>query len=190
MPHTLTSEEIKWAQDVQKTNGVPASVTLGTYIFESGAGTSNLAKNHNNGFGVTGSGDAGTHYSNGTAWAKYSSMEESFKAYGELLSTSRYTEHTAGAATIREYLEGVVAGGYCPDAGYVDNVMQVIADNNLTQYDGGTVSGESISGEKISLTSSEDVGFWAGTAMTIVKVVFLLVLLVLCALFTYNAFRG
>lgn len=189
MPHMLTSEEIKWAQDVQKNNGVPASVTLGQYIFESGAGTSNLAKLHNNGFGVTGSGDAGTYYNKGRAWAKYSSMEQSFKAYGELLNSPRYTEHTAGAANTREYLEGLVAGGYCSDPGYVENVMQVIADNNLSQYDTESGSGEVISGGVIP-TSSEDSGFWVNTAKTVVKVVFLLVLVILCVLFMYSAFRG
>lgn len=207
----LTSQHVKWAQEVQAKYGVPASVTLGQFIYESGAGTSDMAQQANNGFGVKGSGDAGSYYSRGSSWAKYSSMHESFLAYGKLLNNNRYTQHTKNTDSVKEYLQGLVKGGYCNDSDYVSNVMSIIKSNNLTQYDSynsswnhGVTPSDKQNGESkdsswmhgvdptYNPTTSDgsDSGFFTGVAMSVVKVVFILVLVILGVLFVSQAFRG
>ena len=44
----FSAEVIRLAQQNEKDYGVPASVTLAQYAYESGYGTSGHAKNHNN----------------------------------------------------------------------------------------------------------------------------------------------
>lgn len=183
----ITEQHVKWAQQVQSKYGVPASVTLGQFIYESGAGTSNMAKVANNGFGVKGSGDAGSYESRGSSWAKYSSMEQSFMAYGQLLQKDRYTQYTKTAKTSQEYLQGLVKGGYCNDSDYVSNVMSIIKSNDLEKYNtGASFSGSSTTEN----TSSNDAGFFENIAINITKICICLVLVILCVLFISQSFGG
>lgn len=190
MAHNITSQHVEWAKEVQKHYGVPASVTLGQFIYESGAGTSNMAKLANNGFGVKGTGNAGSYYSRGSSWAKYYTMHDSFLAYGRLLTNERYTKHTASASNTREYLEGLVKGGYCSDSDYVSNVMSIIKSNNLTQYDGDSYNVPESTGSLLTGVTSSDDGFFTGIAKNVTKVVFIIVLCILGVLFLAGAFRG
>ena len=174
----IDSEIINYAHMVKEKYGVPESVTLGQAIYESGLGKSNVAQNSNNWFGVKGSGNAGSYNS----YAKYETVYDSFDAYGQLLSKERYTSKTKNAATVAEYLQGVVAGGYCPDAGYVTDVLNIINSNNLEQYNTSEYKGTS------SITASTEVTGIKGILANIVSWVFLLVFIVLAIMFLINAF--
>lgn len=132
MSYNITSELENYAHEVRQKYGVPESVTLAQAIYESSLGQSNLAKNNNNWFGIKSS----------TGWAKYSNTRESFLAYGKLLSKDRYTKYTKDAKTSAEYINGVIKGGYCDDAGYTTNILSIINSNNLEKYNtesGGNV---------------------------------------------------
>ena len=160
----FTEEDIKLAQKVQETYGVPASVVLGQYALESGYGTSKLAKNNNNFFGMR----------NGSkGWQKFDSKEESFMAYGKLLSSDLYTSKSNGATTVNEYVNSI-AETYAPSSdgnnNYAGKVLKIISDNDLTQYDNGSLGFTKTSSKKnnIGLT-------WWGD---IVKVTFAVLLLV------------
>lgn len=137
MSFNITPELENYAHEVKQRYGVPESVTLGQAIYESSLGKSNLAQKANNWFGMKGTGTAGSY----NGWQKFNSVEESFLAYGKLLSSSRYTKYTNNAKTSAEYLQGVVKGGYCPDDGYVSNVLSIIQSNNLEKYNTGTYVG-------------------------------------------------
>lgn len=164
---SFTSEDIELAKKVQEKYGVPASVTLAQYALESGYGTSNLAKNNKNYFGMR----AG---SNG--WQKFNSKEESFMAYGKLMSSDLYTSKTNGSKTINEYVESF-SETYAPSSdgntNYSGKVLKIISQNNLTQYDTGdygSVTG--VSSSTSSGSSSNGLTWWGD----IVKVVFILLL--------------
>ena len=174
----IDSEIINYAHMVKEKYNVPESVTLGQAIYESNLGKSNVAKNSNNWFGVKGSGNAGSYNS----YAKYETVYDSFDAYGKLLSKERYTSKTKNATSVAEYLQGVVAGGYCPDAGYVTDVLNIINSNNLEQYNTSEYKGTS------SITASTEVTGIKGILANIVSWVFLLVFIVLAILFLYYAF--
>lgn len=128
---TFTSEDIRLAQESEQKYGVPASVTLAQYALESGYGKSTLAKTKNNYFGMR----------NGSkGWQTFNSKAESFDAHGKLLSNDLYSSKTAGAKTVQEYVHAF-AETYAPSSdgnnNYAGKLLQIIEDNNLTQYDGG-----------------------------------------------------
>lgn len=138
----FTSEDIRLAQESERKYGVPASVTLAQYALESGYGTSTLAKTKNNYFGMR----------NGSrGWQTFQSKADSFDAHGRLLASDRYASKTAGSTTIKDYVESF-AETYAPSSDgnndYSGKLLKIIEDNNLTQYDGGSLS--------VSVTTSND----------------------------------
>lgn len=165
----FTEKDIEYAQEVQRQYGVPASVTLAQYAQESGYGKYTVGKN--NFFNIKGSGTGG--------YRDYDSKEESFLDFGKLLSSDRYTEKTAGATSAREYVEGVKAAGYAEDPQYVDHVMAIIEENNLTQYDTGTYSGGGGSASAGAGAGRLGLVWWGD----IVKVVFCILIIAAGVLF-------
>lgn len=121
----FTEQDIRYAQEVQKKYGVPASVVLGQYAQESGYGKSTVGAN--NYFNIKGNGKGG--------YKDYNSKEESFLDFGRLLSTSRYTKYTKNATSCSSYMMGVKKAGYATDPNYVNRVLSIIKTNNLTSLD-------------------------------------------------------
>lgn len=179
----IDNEIVNYAHMVKEKYGVPESVTLGQAIYESGLGKSNIANKANNWFGMKGSGTAGQY--NGT-WAKYNSVYDSFDAYGKLLSKERYTKHTKNASTTSQYLQGIVDGGYCPDDGYVTDVLNIINDNNLEKYNTSQYKGTSDISD--SESNVDTITGMKGILSNIVSWVLMLVILVLAILFLVGAF--
>ena len=179
----IDNEIVNYAHMVKEKYGVPESVTLGQAIYESGLGKSNIANKANNWFGMKGSGTAGQY--NGT-WAKYNSVYDSFDAYGKLLTKERYTKHTKNASTTAQYLQGIVDGGYCPDAGYVTDVLNIINDNNLEKYNTSEYQGTSDISD--SESNVDTLTGMKGILSNIVSWVLILVILVLAILFLVGAF--
>lgn len=141
----ISSEVISLAQQTEAKYGVPASVTIAQYGMESGWGSSNLAAKGNNYFGITGKNKNTGKYvmMNGRSWAAYGSMEESFYDHGRLLSTDLYSNAHKNTKDPYQYIDAI-AEIYAPSSdgnnGYAATLKQIIADNNLTQYDGAGVS--------------------------------------------------
>lgn len=146
---TITQSMIAGAKQTESLYGVPASITLGQIMLESGGsyagGLSGLASKYNNLFGMTaGSSWTGkTVYmtnkngTDGQTYRVYGSQQESIMDHGKLLSTSRYTKYTSSAKTIDEYAKALKSAGYAEDPNYATKLMNIINQNNLTQYDGG-----------------------------------------------------
>lgn len=121
-------------------------------ILESAYGTSELAINAHNFFGLkyrenrcktcigiynkVGSeqNPDGTYTSSTMAWCKFEDMENGVIGYFDFINISNYA-NLKGVIDPREYLESIKADGYATSLKYVDNLMSVIEDWNLTDYD-------------------------------------------------------
>ncbi|WP_163882480.1 glycoside hydrolase family 73 protein [Paenibacillus favisporus] len=136
--------------DMQAT-GVPASLTIAQAILESNWGTSGLARQANNLFGIKGKGTAGsvemptTEYVNGKAvkvvasFRKYHSWTESIADHSKLLlngtkdKPTRY--HGMLRADYRQAAEAVWKGGYATDPKYPSKLIAIMEQYGLPQYD-------------------------------------------------------
>lgn len=147
----------------QQTTGVLASLTAAQFILESGYGTTDLAQNANNCFGMKASlsgntwesawnGDVYTkntkEYENGqyitikADFRKYFCVEDSIADHSAYLlgamngSKKRY-EGLKGCTEYRKAAQIVKNGGYATDPLYVDKLCNIIKKWNLTKYESG-----------------------------------------------------
>lgn len=112
-------------------------------ILESASGTSELAKNAHNYFGLkyranrcpsasgtyikVGSEQSanGKYTSSTMTWFKFKNMESGVKGYFEFISISNYS-NLKGITDPKKYLKTIKSDGYCTSLNYVSNVMNVI----------------------------------------------------------------
>lgn len=205
----LSDDHIRMAQETEKKYGVPASVTLGQFITESGAGTSGLFKVSNNGFGIIGSYNGQKVWYNDRYWRKYSSLEESFDDHGRLLASGQYAEATKGATTVDQYIDAILPI-YAPESdgnsGYPALLRAVIRDNNLTQYDGqwagksgsfgtdrpnssGSSGSSDFSGSSGTIQTTGGGSKMSGILATVIKIGAFLFLFALAVIFFAQAFE-
>ena len=121
-------------------------------ILESASGTSELAVNANNYFGLkyrkgrcktcigiyhkigSEQNPDGSYTSSAMQWCKFDSMENGVIGYFDFINISNYA-NLKGVTDPRKYLENIKADGYATSIKYVDNLMAVIEKYNLTKYD-------------------------------------------------------
>lgn len=123
--------------------GIPASVTLAQGILESRYGTSPLAKEANNFFGVKGKGGPKKHddcckskrCKKPDGFRQYASAWESFRHHSQVLMADRYQKRIKGSKSPKVWAKALKAGGYARDPHYVQKIMSTIAKYNLTRYD-------------------------------------------------------
>ena len=126
-------------------------------ILESAYGTSELAKNANNYFGLkyrkgrcpSASGiykkvgseqnPDGSYISEMMEWCKFPDMESGVKGYFEFTNIQNYA-NLKGVTDPKTYLQNIRADGYATSLNYVDNLMAVIQTWNLTTYDNKEVN--------------------------------------------------
>ena len=136
-------------------------------ILESGWGKSALASKYHNYFGLKcGSSWSGKsvnmttkeEYKVGTItnirdnFRVYDSMEAGVKGYFVFINKKRYA-NLKGVESPEEYVRRIKADGYATSSKYVDNIMRVIRDNNLTRFDGngdGDMKKDELTGEVLS----------------------------------------
>lgn len=174
----FSNEVIQLAQQTEEKYGVPASVTLAQYALESGYGKSQLAKTKNNYFGMR----------NGSkGWQSFDSMEDSFEAHGELLAKPLYSDKVKNASSVEEYVNGI-AETYAPSSdgnnNYAGKLLQIIYDNNLTQYDSGNYS----SGSASAASGTSSGGLIDSVLSIVVKAVAVIGVAVLAFIFFMTAF--
>ena len=146
------------AQKVAQQQGVYASLMIAQAALESAWGSSTLATNACNLFGVkwTGTGSYVTmqtqEYYNGayhTVYAKfqrYSSYEDSLSGYANLIVTRCPKSTISYAGSVEQAAQNLrygVYGTYATDPNYATKLISVINTYNLRQYDSnqGSVSG-------------------------------------------------
>ena len=121
-------------------------------VLESASGTSELAKNAHNYFGLkyragrcpTSCGiynkigseqnKDGSYISSVMQWMKFSNMESGVQGYFDFINISNYA-NLKGINDPKTYLENIKKDGYATSLKYVDNLMAVISKYNLTKYD-------------------------------------------------------
>lgn len=121
-------------------------------ILESNKGTSELAVNAHNYFGLkyrkgrcktcvgiyhkVGSeqNSDGSYTTSAMEWCKFGSMEDGVIGYFDFTNISTYS-NLKGVTDPRQYLENIKADGYATSLKYVDNLMAVIERYDLTRYD-------------------------------------------------------
>lgn len=139
------------AQQNQREYGVFASVTMAQAALESHYGTSGLATNYYNLFGVKGTPENGVllptlEFIDGKYveiqdyFVVYTSWDESIVAHGQLLyhgtpwNANQYRDVII-AKNYHDAALGLVSGGYATDPHYAEKVVQMIEQYELYQYD-------------------------------------------------------
>ncbi len=139
------------AQESQRITGVPASITIAQAILETYWGTSFLAREANNYFGIK------AHYRPGTAgviwidaweveggrdvtrpepFRKYATVADSLVDHGRFfLENSRYAYALEARHDPREFARRINAAGYATDPGYASKLIALLDRFNLQQYD-------------------------------------------------------
>lgn len=163
------------AENERKGKPLFSSVVIAQAICESGWGTSQKMMKANAIFGIkAGSSWNGKVYSTKTRecydgvnyttitdlFRAYNNLEESVKDYFNLiLNLDRY-EKAVNCNTPLECITEIKKGGYATSPTYIDTIMNIINDNNLTKYDGQTI--EQKANEEIAneIMYKENYGGW------------------------------
>lgn len=133
------------AMEQQQKYGIPASITLAQMYLESGGGTSKLAVNGNNYFGIKCTRDwldASKPYSlhnddrPNEKFCNYSSVEESVQHHSQFLMGGRYKNCRACSSTDYEgWAKGLQAAGYATNKSYANTLIADIKAYGLDKYD-------------------------------------------------------
>ena len=130
------------AMKEMKRTGVPASITLAQAILESNSGESNLAKKHNNHFGIKCKSD----WTGAKAYQDDDAKQECFRAY-ETAEVS-FKDHSNFLKNRPNYVDlflldpvddtawayGLKKAGYATAADYPKKLLKIIDDYELAQY--------------------------------------------------------
>ena len=163
-----------------KYNILCISAVLGQAYLESAFGTSELAVNANNYFGMkyrsnrcpTCSGiyykigseqnPDGSYVSSNMQWMKFNNMEDCVIGYFDFTNISNY-KAIQNVEDPRTYLINIKAAGYATSIDYVDKVMNVINTHNLTRFD-NLEKIEEEKGDKNNMLINIDAGHASNTA--------------------------
>ncbi len=123
--------------------GIPASITLAQGMHESANGTSQLARNANNHFGVKCSSNwsGKKYYRNGnrrnSCFRKYNSVQEAFKDRSIFLSNNKnYAKlFTYKKTDYKKWAYGLQRSGYASSRYYAAHLIKTIERYKLNQYD-------------------------------------------------------
>lgn len=122
---------------------IPASITLAQGLLESGAGTSYLAINGNNYFGIK----CGNEWKGDTlhkdddqeneCFRKYNTEEDCFTDHALFLtSKARYADlFKFDVTNYKEWAEGLQIAGYATSNEYANRLIKLIEDYELFEYD-------------------------------------------------------
>ncbi|WP_445453999.1 glucosaminidase domain-containing protein [Flavobacterium sp. 25HG05S-40] len=131
------------AKENMTKTGIPASITLGQAILESGAGTGPLSMQANNHFGIkchkewTGPSIKYTDDEENECFRKYEDPSQSFKDHSYFLtSRPRYAElFEFQKDDYKSWAYGLKAAGYATDSKYPDKLIGLIEKYQLNKFD-------------------------------------------------------
>ncbi len=154
------------AKKEMKEYGIPASITLAQGILESASGTSRLAREANNHFGIKCAddweGDKVYHDddSRNECFRKYKNPEDSFRDHSKFLAKRRrysflfrlpLTDYEAWA-------KGLKRAGYATDPSYPSKLIYLIEKYNLHQYDKEVLKEMKIKTKEVAHEEKKDEG--------------------------------
>lgn len=141
-----------------KKSGVLASLTVAQAILESAWGKSELATVGNAIFGIKATKSwKGKVYCKDTkecydgvnlvdvknaAFRAYDSWEESVEDHSAFLKANKRYKEVIGETDYKKACEAIKAAGYATDPDYVEKLVKLIEDYELTKFDGAAVSQE------------------------------------------------
>lgn len=160
------------AKDNMLKNGIPASITLGQAILESGAGTGPLSVQGNNHFGIkchkewTGASIRHTDDEENECFRKYDDPSHSFRDHSYfLVSRPRYADlFKLSKDDYKAWAKGLKAAGYATDPKYPDKLISLIERYQLQKYDA-----EVLGKEYVSTSKSEPIAYNDASKYTVVK---------------------
>lgn len=132
------------AISAMKTHGIPASITLAQACLESNNGNSELARKANNHFGIKchndWNGDTYYRYDDDphkSCFRKYKNAKESFEDHSDFL---RYRDRYSflfdlDITDYKGWCYGLKEAGYATSSDYARNLIKIIEDYKLYQYD-------------------------------------------------------
>lgn len=131
-----------WAMQEQMRVGIPASVTLAQGIYETGAGSSELATIANNHFGIkckkawTGETFAHTDDAPNECFGKYTSAYQSYVDHSNYLSTEKRYQilFTYAVDDYKAWCRGLKQCGYATNPKYAQLIINVIEKFNLNRF--------------------------------------------------------
>lgn len=139
-------------QKVNKERGNPlySSVVIAQAILETGFGSSDLMMKANALFGIKATKTwKGKIYNADTkecydgismttvkaSFRAYESIEDSINDYFDLITKNKRYEKAVHTLSAHECITAIREGGYATDPKYIEKVITLIKNNNLTQYD-------------------------------------------------------
>jgi len=135
------------------------SVCIAQAALETGWGKSNLMIKANAYFGIkAGSNWKGKVYSSSTqecydgvnyvsttdTFRAYDSLEDSIKDYYDLITNNSRYDKACNVSDAETCITEIKNGGYATDPNYIKNVMSIINQYNLTQYDNSIISNTNV----------------------------------------------
>lgn len=130
------------AQKQQSQYGIPSSIILAQGLLESSAGTSWLALNANNHFGIkcaewTGESVNYTDDNKNECFRKYANVIDSYQDHSEFIKNrSRYSSlFELNRTDYRNWAFGLKNAGYATDANYATKLISIIDNYSLHKYD-------------------------------------------------------
>ena len=124
---------------------IPASITLAQAILESGDGNSELAIKSNNHFGIkchsNWKGEKVFHDDDekGECFRAYKNIKQSFEDHSIFLLKERYAElFNLDIEDYKSWAKGLKKAGYATNPNYAKQLIKIIEDHNLSQFDKGT----------------------------------------------------
>ena len=133
----------KVAIDEMGKYGIPASISLAQGLIESRAGTSKLAVENNNHFGIKcfsrnckkGHCTNFTDDTHKDFFRKFKTPWESWHAHSQLLASGRYAKLRRYGRDYRKWAYGLKAIGYATDRTYAEKLIGIIERYDLHKYD-------------------------------------------------------
>ena len=157
----------KIAKEDMITYGIPASITLGQGILESGAGTGPLSAQANNHFGIKCHlewNGPSVKYDDDSAqecFRKYKNPEESYRDHSMFLtSRSRYSSlFNLQKNDYISWAKGLKKAGYATDPAYPTKLIGLIERYNLQQYDAQVLGTDYVFTNKESVKKEQIIAY-------------------------------
>lgn len=111
-----------FAEDLACHYGIPADVMLAVAYIESGGGTSKVAQNLNNHFGIVGS----CNYNVSKYKSRYKyfkSIEHSYVGFCDLVASKKFYLGLKGSNNTDKWVRSIAATGYAADANLWSNTV-------------------------------------------------------------------
>lgn len=136
------------AVEQQTLYGIPASITLAQGLLESGNGTSRLAREANNHFGIkcgsSWDGKSIRHDDDAAqeCFRAYTSVEESYIDHSLILLERRWYRplFDLNPKDYKAWAHGLKKAGYATNPHYAELLIKIIEDNELYRYDNAIVA--------------------------------------------------